>query len=80
MYAPNDPALLPIVEHVAKMSNLTISTFNEDPTKMESGSIVACDSQDQIINFLWDHQNVTQAGIFLFPSPMSSFFFEFATF
>ena len=65
MYAPaNDTSIRPIVEYIAKQSGLEIVDFNPDPTKMPSGSIVACESLDQIIDFMWDYQNVTQTGTY----------------
>ena len=63
MYAPSNMSSIdPVVQKMASMSGLEVAPFNVDPTKMPSGAIIACDSVDQIINFLWDNQNVTQAG------------------
>lgn len=63
MYAPaNLTEIQPIIQHIASISNMPIGNFDPDPTKMPNHGIIACESEEQIINFLWDQQNVTQGG------------------
>ena len=66
MYAPRDSTVVnEIMGIVSNKTDLPIVQFSTNITDMPSGSIVACDSYDQIINFLWTEQNVTQAGSYL---------------
>ena len=63
MYAPRDlPEVNQIVEYISEATNIPIVQFSTNITDMPSGSIIACDNYDQIINWMWTEQNVTQAG------------------
>ena len=55
-----------IVAKLAAGLGTTVVPYSDDVKDMPSGSVVACESAEQIIDFMWDYQNVTQAALIFY--------------
>ena len=63
MYAPQNFSLTDaIIQDVAQESGLEVSSYNPDNPQEGAYNIVGFDSLDQIMDWLWGNQNVTQGG------------------
>jgi len=67
MYAPAGLAEVDgIVQKLADGLGTTVVPYSDDVSQMPSGSVVACESAEQIIDFMWEYQNVTQAALLFY--------------